>query len=197
MDEQTLRRFVACRDAGDEPGAQRAWRELVTDSYDRVAAMVAIWGRDGRLSADEQEEAVQRALIKLWQNMVHTFHGTSAGEFVNALKTCAGYACADVQRAAARRAGRLSPVDEAVRHEWRIATEEHRRAAERDDARGFLEWGLPRVADERRRHVLERTLDGAPAAEIAGELGVTLENLYQLRSRGLKDLAKLKELYDA
>ncbi len=52
------------------------------------------------------------------------------------------------------------------------------------------------MRDERQRVVVERTLDGVPAAEIAGELGVGMDNLYQLRSRGLRDLATLKERYE-
>jgi DNA-directed RNA polymerase specialized sigma24 family protein len=67
---------------------------------------------------------------------------------------------------------------------------------ERADARDFLAWALPQVEDPRRRTVIERTLDGVPGAEIAAELGVTMANLYQLRRRGLDDLARLKERYD-
>jgi DNA-directed RNA polymerase specialized sigma24 family protein len=198
-DEQTLRRFVACRDAGDVDGAREAWGELVTDNHDRVAALVGIWARGGRLSADERDEAVQAALIKLWRNMVTTFAGTSMGEWVNAVKACVDFACRDVQRAAARRSGREAPleVEELAPREWRAAHEEHAREGERADARGFVIWGLEQVADARRRRVLEGTLDGVPAEEIAAELDVTLDNLYQLRSRGLRELARLKERYDA
>ena len=45
--------------------------------------------------------------------------------------------------------------------------------------------------------MLELTLYGAEVPEIMQELGITRENAYQRRSRGLKDLAKLKEQYDA
>jgi hypothetical protein len=83
-DELLLRRFVACRDTGDAAGAQRWWRELVELNFDRVRSMVDLWGRGGRLSADEREEATQLALVKLWHNMVHSFHGRTMGEWVNA-----------------------------------------------------------------------------------------------------------------
>jgi RNA polymerase sigma factor (sigma-70 family) len=196
-DEERLRRFVACRDAGDMAGARRAWEALVEANFDRVVAMVALQGR-GRLSAQERDEAVQRAIVKVWRNMVSTFDGSSVGEWVNAVRTCAGFACADVQREAARRSAREAALDEQAEYRWReVAESEHRREAERADARGFVEWGLPQLRDKRRRLVIERSLDGVPAEEIAAELAVSLPNLYQLRSRGLKDLAKLKELYDA
>jgi DNA-directed RNA polymerase specialized sigma24 family protein len=199
-DEQLLRRFVACRDAGDTAGARERWMELVTDNLGRVEAMVALWARGGRLSPDEREEALQAALIKLWRNMVTTFAGTSMGEWVNAVKACVDFACRDVQRAAARRSSREAPLEDseaAAPREFRAAHEEHRREAERADARGFVIWGLEQVGNERRRLVLERTLDGVPAEEIAAELDVTLDNLYQLRSRGLRDLARLKERYES
>ena len=196
-DEERLRRFVACRDAGDVAGARRWWEELVESNFDRIAAMVALQAR-GRLSAHERDEAVQRAIVKIWRNMVSTFAGTSMGEWVNSVRTCASFACADVQREAARRTRREAALDEASDYQWReAAQQEHRRDGERADARGFVEWSLPQMRNERQRLVIERSLDGVPAEEIASELAVSLPNLYQLRSRGLKDLAKLKELYDA
>jgi hypothetical protein len=45
--------------------------------------------------------------------------------------------------------------------------------------------------------VLELTLHGAELPEIMRELGVSRDNAYQLRSRGLKDLRALKERFDA
>jgi hypothetical protein len=55
---------------------------------------------------------------------------------------------------------------------------------------------LPQVI-ESRRAVLELTLFGAEVPEIAEQLHITPDNAYQLRSRGLRDLAKLKERFDA
>jgi RNA polymerase sigma factor (sigma-70 family) len=204
-DEEKLRRFAACRDAGDAAGARAWWEALVEDNYDRVTAMVAVWGRGGRLSADEQEDAVQRALWKVWLKLVGTFEGIHMGEWVNAVRACVNFACLDVQREAAERSRRTTSLDApwpgedpdaAPRNEWHAAEEAHRRAAEQDAAREFLAYALPQL-DSRRRLVVERTLDGVPGEDIAAEIGVTKDNLYQLRSRGLKDLARLKERYDA
>lgn len=203
--EAALARFVACRDAGDAAGAHAAWSELVTANLDRVRAMVALWGSGGRLSAEEQDDAVQLAMVKLWRNMVATFTGSSMGEWVNAARTCATFACLDVQRAGAARSSRetaLEPVprgEDDDRPDWRLAEAaqaEHRREGERAEARDFVAWALPRLADERRRLVIARTLDGVPAEAIAAELGVEMGNLYQLRSRGLKDLARLRLEWD-
>jgi RNA polymerase sigma factor (sigma-70 family) len=212
QDEALLRRFVACREAGDAGGARRWWEELVTLNYDRVAGMVAVWRGGRELRPDERDEATQRALLKLWRNMVETFTGTTMGEWVNATRTCVDFACRDVQRRAARETRRLKSLDEPASarghdgdddrgaYDWALEAERRRREQrerEARDAADFVTWALPRIADERRRLVLQRTLEGVPAEEIRHELEVTRDNLYQLRSRGLKDLAKLKELYDA
>ena len=45
--------------------------------------------------------------------------------------------------------------------------------------------------------MVELTLHGAELPEIMQELGLSRDNAYQLRSRGLKDLAQLKEQFDA
>ena len=166
--------FVACRDAGDANGALRQWEALVEDNFDRVRAMVDLWGRDGKLSRDERDEATQRAIVKLWHNMVHTFHGSTMGEWVNATRTLVEFACLDVQRAGARRSRREASLDEtwaddegAVSGIWdrqlgELAEQRRRRDDEHAEARGFVAWALPQIADERRRTVLERTLDGVP-----------------------------------
>jgi RNA polymerase sigma factor (sigma-70 family) len=203
-DEENLSRFVACRDAGDAAGARASWERLLEDNFDRIRAMVDAWGWD-KLSADEREEAVSRAGVRLWRNMISTFEGTSMGEWVNATRRCVAYACADVQRAAARRSGvevslerpaGATEGDGASAHEWRLgqlAEQERRREEERAEARDLVASALSRMADARQRLVLERTIDGVPGQEIAAELGVSMPNLYQLRSRGQRELARLIE----
>ena len=189
-DDESLRRFVACRDAGDAAGARQWWARLLEENFDRIRGMVDAWGWQ-RLSPDEREEAFSLACVKLWRNMISTFAGTSMGEWVNATRRCVEFACADVQRAAARRSAAEASLDAAEAHERRRAEEEQRRAEERDDARDAVAHALPRLADARQRVVVERTLDGVPAEAIAAELGVSMDNLYQLRSRGLKALGRL------
>lgn len=204
--EHLLRRFVACRDAGDAAGAQEAWNALVEDNFDRVRALVDLRARRYGLSPSEREEAVQLALVKLWRNMVRSFRGSSMGEWVNATRRLVEFACAQVQRQAARRTAHQTGValaapgeedDAEDRRLDELARRRHDREDERREAADFVAWALPRIANERRRTVLERTLDGVPAAAIAADLGVSMDNLYQLRRRALSDLAKLKELYDA
>jgi hypothetical protein len=202
-DELLLRRFVACRDTGDAAGAQRWWREPVELNFDRVRSMVDVWGRGGRLSADERDEATQLALVKLWRNMVHSFHGGTMGEWVNATRSLVDYACLDVQRKHAKRSRREVWLDDervddegdvSGAHDKQLGDLAHERQRREDEVAGaqaFVDWALPQIADERRRVVLERTLERAQADDIVAELDVTKANLYQLRRRGLDDLGRL------
>ena len=91
-------------------------------------------------------------------------------------------------------AGSADP--ERANPDWRgdeLAQQRHRRDEEQAEAAGFVAWALPQMGNERRRLVVERTLDGVPAEDIADELGVSMDNLYALRSRGLKDLRALSD----
>ena len=200
--EELLRRFVACRDEGDANGALRWWTALIEANFDRVRGMVDVRAFRYRLSVAECDEAVQRALVKLWRRMILTFRGTTMGEWVNSTASLVDVVCKDVQRAGARRTERESSFDagsadpERANPDWRgdeLAQERHRRDEEQAEAAGFVAWALPQMGNERRRLVVERTLDGVPAEDIADELGVSMDNLYALRSRGLKDLRALSD----
>lgn len=200
-----LRRFVAARDKGDVAAMRRWWEELVIDVADRMDGLVWL-AHQGRLDDDEHEEAVQAAMIRFADKVVHSFQGVSMGELVNTCKTMARGICIDVQRKSIRlreregrsldagweadgedRASSSWGADEAVA---RLDREE--RSA---DVLAFLAWALPELPAERGR-VVELTFQGATMDEIVEELGVTRANAYQLRSRGMRDLAKLKEQYE-
>jgi len=207
--DQHLRRFVQCRDRGDEEGALAAWTLLVEQEFDRVGGLVAAWGRGGRLSREEQEEAVQTALLKLWKNMSRTFEGVSMGEFVNALRRLVEFACLDVQRKAATRTQSERSLDDVVRVDdgeersrfakavYDEACWQQRRERERAHAGEFVSWALGAMTNERRARVLRHTLAGTPEADIAAELDTSLNNVQALRSRGMKDLRKLKEQFES
>jgi hypothetical protein len=205
-DEEHLRRFLRARARKDAVEMRRWWDELVIDFYDRMDGLVAATHK-GRLDDDEHELAVQRALIKFSQNLLTTFEGVSMGQLVNATKTLARGVCMDVQDESIRRRARqgVSLDDQRRRdgedgpahHGWELEEAERRLdAAECSrEVVDFLDWALPRVNDNRRR-VLELTFEGAELPEICAELGIERDNAYQRRSRGLRDLSKLKEQYD-
>ncbi len=211
-DEERLRRFVSARRAGDEAAARRYWNELVADNFDRVRAMVVLESR-GRLSPEERDDALQRALVKLTVNMIDTFRGASMGEWVRSTRTLVTFACIDTQRRAQtvsrreralHRAGREDD-DAAERLDRDVyeALEQQRREAERleqeadvlGERRAFLDWAVPRLSPKRRA-VIELDRAGVPVEEIQERLGVSRDVVYQSRHRALHDLAKLREEYE-
>lgn len=195
--EEHLRRFVAARGRGNAAAMRKWWDELVVDFYDRIDGFVAA-AHKGRLDDDEHELAVTMSMMRFSSRLIATFAGTSMGELVNATKTLARGICIDVQRQSIREHRFEGPsLDVEDGPAWERDESERRYDDEQQaaEARDFLDWALPQI-DESRRRVLELTLYGAEIPEITQELGITRENAYQRRSRGLKDLAKLKERYD-
>ncbi len=209
-DAHKLRQYLAARRAGDVAGARRWWDELVRDNFDRIRAMIILRGR-GHLSAVEQDEALQRALIKLSNNMIHTFNGSSMGEWVNAAKTLVANVCIDTQRserAASRREAPLHATNRggaqtaqlnriAIEAIERRHEEEQASAREAEDdarARQFLDWAIPQLSPKR-RSVVELDRDNVPCEQIEQRLGVSRDVVYASRSRALKDLARLRKEY--
>jgi RNA polymerase sigma factor (sigma-70 family) len=203
-EDEHLRRFLAARDRGD--GAQMAhwWGELLVDFFDRMDNLVYAAHR-GRLDDQEHEDAVQLAMTRFATRLIETFEGVSMGELINACRTLARGICMDVQRSSMRLrahadrsldAGWDADDEPAPTWESDAALRRFEQDGRDHEVREFLDWALPQVKEERRR-VLELTFHGAEVAEIAAELDITHDNAYQRRSRGLKDLKKLKEQFDA
>ena len=200
-----LRRFLAARRKGDAVAMRRWWGELVIDFRDRMDGLVWLAHR-GRLDDDEHELAVQLSMVRFATRLIDSFEGGSMGELVNASKTLARGIAIDVQRRSIRRrsregrsldAGWDADAEDRAMRSWEADEAVARLDAEERsaDVREFLGWALPRLLDERRR-VVELTHQGATIPEIMAELGISQNNAYQLRSRGMRDLGKLKRRYD-
>lgn len=203
QDDFFISQFADARAAGDEEAMRRWWSELVTWHFPRIEAMIAAEAGD-RLSPDEKEEALERVLEKLCRRMVHTFNGSHVGEFVNALRTLIKGICIDVQRshARSREKDRLTHTNhDGDEYENTEAADAHAKA---EAARAELEDELAELADqvaharsllpdlaEKRGNVLALTMDNVPVEEIMQQLDMTRDAVYQARTRGLKDLAKL------
>lgn len=116
------------------------------------------------------------------------------------------FVCNDVQREAITARERSASLDAgwntadpdrpAPDRQVAEAFEQQDRGERSADAAAFLASAMPELLDSRRA-VVERTLYGAELPEICAELSLSPGNAYQLRSRGFKDLAELKEQYDA
>ena len=212
-DGEHLRRFLVARAAGNRDEMRVWWEALIADNFDRIRGFVAAEAR-GRLSHDEQQEAVQRVLIKLARRMVLTFKGTSMGEWVKATRTLVHGVCIDVQRDAERiskrerslEGGWSDPEEGRGRYDKEIArdavdAERDREELEDEEAvsrlgRDFLDWALPQLSP-RLREVMELDRQNVPVEEMQQRLGVKRDVIYAARSRALKELAKLLEEYES
>jgi capsule polysaccharide export protein KpsE/RkpR len=210
-DEQVLLRFVKARRDGDEQAARRWWDELIRVSFDRISGMARAYS-SGHLSRDQQDEAIQRALIKISNNMIHSFRGASIGEWVAAVRTLVQFMCMDVKRDAVAVAKHEASLQEAAGDDpdlgrWDsevYAAIEKRRgelaSIEADqeairEGQAFLDWAVPRLS-QRRRAVIELDRQNVAVEEIQARLGISRDVVYAARSRALKDLAKLRQEYE-
>jgi RNA polymerase sigma factor (sigma-70 family) len=188
-DDVLLQRFLLARRRRDEAAARAAWGELVELNFDRVVTLVRLESR-GRLTPEERDDAVQRALVTMLTRFMETFRGTSMGEFVAATRTLVRFACVDTQRRAAVVSGRTEELVDLQEED----------AADDDELleRGgsFLDWAVPQLVG-RRREVIELDLQDLTTEEIQQRLGVSRDVVYAARSRALKDLAKLREEHGA
>lgn len=203
-DNEHLRRFVAARAAGDGVEMRRWWEELVISLNDRIDGIVGTAHR-GRLDDQEHEAAVVLAMARIGTRLMATFAGVSMGELVNATCTLARNICIDVQRASIAERERFRSLDAgwdgdeedrpSTRWEadeaWARLDKQERSA----DVTAFLDWALPQVSDTH-RPVLKLTFRGEPVAAICDELHITEANVHQRRSRGMKELGKLRVRYD-
>lgn len=179
---------------------RRWWDELVIDVFDRMDGFIGTAHR-GRLDDEEHELAVAMAMERFARRLICTFRGVSMGELINATRTLAHHICIDVQRMSIR-ANRHegpsldAPVESGGAWDAHAATRHYEDEQRGAETRDFLDWALPQLKTER-REVLELTFAGAELPEIVDELGITRDNVYQRRTRAMRDLAKLKERYDA
>ncbi|MBX5442150.1 MAG: sigma-70 family RNA polymerase sigma factor [Solirubrobacteraceae bacterium] len=206
-EDELLRRYCHHRDRGDEQ-ALDVWRQLAIRSYDRVVALAKAFRFPGgeRLAPEDAADAAHEAFLRV-VTMGERFNGSSVGELRAAIHRCVQYACLDHGRRALRhRKRQAGSLDE--RHDGApddgpfaaaIARESLERAelaadAEADEERrraaaGLVAWAIGRIRNENYRAVLQLTfVERLDAAAIAERLGITLDNVYARRRRGLKQL---------
>lgn len=204
-DDELVQLFALARDKGDRERAVEIWEEIVTRHFDRVVAMVGVWrypDSGDRVLEKDRDEAESLALWKVGKKMLDTFEGTTLPELRAAIKRAVDFACRDtLRRVAAREKHQDGSFDEPAgedsqlsRYEDELADDggfdELERAEEQRLNAERLAAGIAKLKGKMRR-VFELTLEGLEVPQIAAELNTSTDNVYQLRSRGLK---KLKEV---
>ena len=209
-DEQLLQLVVAGRAkrrGNDWDTATQAWRHLAARHHDRLRGLVIAFRFPGapevRIEGDDYEDATQECFIRAVK-MLGNFRGTTLGEFLGALRTCVKNTCMDFCRRRLTRERRIAgSIDEPAqgaddemlgRFDAALRKVASRQDADHVAARdelAALSAGIKQLENEEMREVLRRKMSGCSSREIADELELTVANVDQLGSRGVR---KLKEV---
>jgi RNA polymerase sigma factor (sigma-70 family) len=211
-DHLLLSQFVGAHERGDLAAAAELWQRLAVNNFDRVKQIVKAFrftpGGSG-IPADEHGSAASEAYLRVI-SMGANFRKREPGRFYAALYTCVENTCRDFGRKELRHdkrrrgsldqtyepGGEAGPFDAALAaydEHLRRQTEEALDAeASRQEAEGLVAWGISQIENDKHREALELTLiRKLSTAEATERLGITAENLYQRRKRGLLELERI------
>ena len=204
-DDELLRIVALARKDGTgryASNGKTAWGLLAERHFDRVRGVVATFRHpkrpDVRIPKEDRNDATQDAFIRLLR-MLDNFKGDELPEYMAALRTCVIFACLDYcEQVMKREMGIGGSLDEQISAEEDAGGKFDRRMAElasryeqaREDARdelGRLGQAIDKLTEDK-RDCLRMTWEGFEPQEIAERLGTSVDNVYQLRSRGLREL---------
>ena len=210
-DHLLLRRYVVARERGRVAEAAQIWERLCETSFDRITILCRGFRFPGGtgLAPDEAASAASEAYLRVVA-MGASFRARELGQFRAAVVRVVQHTCMDFGRKELRHLKRaagsldatwddggeggpydaaLAAYDEELRARADDARDEER---SRREAEGLVHWAIAHVRNDSYRAVLELTygeqLDGEA---IAARLGITTDNVYQRRRRGLKELEKI------
>lgn len=208
--EELIRVLAMGRDSDREEDKRRtrsAIRALLALEFDRVRGLVVTFRfpghQDVQISAEDWDDATQEAFERVLA-MLESFRGETVGQYRKALRTTVVNACMDFCRRVLSREKRVGgSLDETLaiedgegvgRYDRLLAKiaeiVESNRAAARDELEAVA-GALEQIPNENMREVLRLTWAGHSSLEIAGQLGLTRDNVDQLRSRGTRRLVEL------
>ncbi len=211
-DHVLLRRYADAHEAGDRERAAELWKELAVGNFDRVQQIVKAFrfsaGGTG-LPDHEWGSAATEAYLRVVA-MGAGFRSRELGRFRAALVKCVEHACRDYGRRELRHERRVAgsiderfepgagagPYDDALaahgaelraRAVDAVESEQSRREEEQ-----LVAWAIDRIENAGYRDVLSLTLlEGLPAGAIAERLGISRDNVYARRSRGLREFKRI------
>jgi len=211
-DHLLLRRYCDARDSGEPELARSLWEQLAVNNFDRVKQIVKTFrftpGGSG-LPDHEWGSAASEAYMRVIA-MGRSFRHREIGRFYAALVTCVQNSCRDFGRKELRHDKRVAgsvdstfdPDGEAGPFDKALAAYDQHLREQTDDAlhtehsrieaEQLVAWAIGQITNDNYREVLEMTwLNQLPADEIADLLGISMENVYARRSRGIKELEKI------
>lgn len=211
-DRFLLQRYHAAMARGDRAAADAAWDQLAVNNFDRIKQTVKLFrfsAASKGLPEHEWGSAASEAYLRV-RAMGANFRKQELEAYYAALVHTVQHSCRDFGRKefrhTKRTAGSLDqrfdpdsetgPYDAALAS-WEAARREKSADAIADElhklwAENFIAWGISQIKNDNYREVLEMTyIQKLEADEIAKRLGISMDNVYARRSRGLRDLGKI------
>jgi RNA polymerase sigma factor (sigma-70 family) len=211
-DHDLLGKFVDAHERGDLSAAADYWERLALNNFDRVKATV----KSFRFSAagpgipeHEHGSATSEAFMRVLA-MSAGFRKRETGRYYAAVSTCVEHACQDFGRKELRHQkrtkgsldqtyepdGEAGPYDAALAaYDADLRRQSHEALeaeASRQEAERLVSWGIAQIKNDNYREVLELTyLKKLSGEAIAEHLGISLDNVYQRRRRGILDLERI------
>ena len=179
-----------------QEGQEQAW----TRACLLYAPLVYFWCTRAGLQSSDAEDVVQEVLVTVASRVREFERNRAAGSFRGWLRTITRHKIGDFIRASRDRIevsgdvtalSDLTPGHQQVLDETVIG-EETKLVYER-----VLDLMRTRFEERTWRAFLRVVMDGAPAGQVAEELGLSVESVYQAKSRVLRRIrAELRELGD-
>ena len=203
-ESRLLRRYRLERRRGDDRAAVELWEELVVRHFDLMRTKIARLATRGDfkwIGADDVDDIAQEAYARA-NTMALRFEQDTIGQLRAALIQTSLHTARDYERRLhVRRRGVAGSLDETrtfddggMYNPWEAETATGDRTSEhalgRVGAQRILA-AIERIPNANQRAVIGMTMAGYDSKEIAAERGLTVNNVDQLRRRGL---AKLREL---
>jgi DNA-directed RNA polymerase specialized sigma24 family protein len=211
-DRVLLRRYHAATSRGDRAAAMEAWDRLFVNNYDRITQTIKIFrfSPGGRGIPEHEWGAAASAAYLRVRALGGKFRKQEIEAYYAAIVHTTQNSCMDFGRRefrhTKRTAGsldeRFDAESEVGRYDSALASWEAARrelSAEnvidelgKQSAESFVAWGIGQIKNANYREVLELTyIDELEADEIAERLGISMDNVYARRSRGVRGLGKI------
>lgn len=173
--------------------ARRAWRRLVATEHERVRTLVGLFRFPGhpdvRVPGDHIDDVSQEVFARLLV-MLDGFHGASIPQLSAAVNTATRFTCMDWCRRQLRHDLRTGGSVDDDQVDTAVADQLQRQATADQNARvnareqlAIIAHALDQLPSDAHREVIRLTALGYESHEIAQRLGLSRENVNQLRSR--------------
>ena len=182
---------------------------LVAFDRDRIRILVSTFRFAGqgnvKVARHNVDDVVNDCYFRM-VGMLPGFEGSVLPQYEAAMATCADFECRDHCRREMRleqhgggsldetvetdEGGQRSKFDQVIAEQERERMEEEEALAEAlerwEERRAEVRAAIERIKNDRKREVLLMTWEGKSVAEIMDKLGLSRDNVYQLRRRALK-----------